>query len=69
VVCPCSTMYRIHPGYLAWVLESLLAGEVVNRITVGPDVAEPARLALERMLAAKPAPAHAPTPAPATAGR
>ena len=51
---PCSTMYRIHPGYLAWVLESLLAGEVVNRITVGPDVAEPARLALERMLAAKP---------------
>ena len=54
VVCPCSTMYRIHPGYLAWVLESLLAGEVVNRITVGPDVAEPARLALERMLAAKP---------------
>src|SRR5690625_1817366 len=55
VVCPCSTMYRIHPGYLAWVLESLVAGEVVNRITVGPDVAEPARLALERMLAAKPA--------------
>jgi len=57
VVCPCSTMYRIHPGYLAWVLESLLAGEVVNRITVGQDVADPARLALERMLAAKPAPA------------
>ncbi len=23
VICPCSTMYRIHPGYLAWVLESL----------------------------------------------
>ncbi|ASK64707.1 quinolinate synthase [Brachybacterium avium] len=58
VVCPCSTMYRIHPGYLAWVLESLLAGEVVNRITVGQDVAEPARLALERMLEVKPAPAR-----------
>lgn len=56
VVCPCSTMYRIHPGYLAWALESLLAGEVINRITVGEDVAQPARLALERMLAAKPAP-------------
>ncbi|WP_447943188.1 quinolinate synthase NadA [Microbacterium aurum] len=54
VVCPCSTMYRIHPGYLAWVLERLVAGEVVNRITVPADVAEPARLALERMLAAKP---------------
>ena len=26
VVCPCSTMYRIHPGYLAWVLEELVAG-------------------------------------------
>ncbi len=54
VVCPCSTMYRIHPGYLAWVLESLVAGEVVNRITVPADVAAPATVALERMLAAKP---------------
>jgi len=54
VVCPCSTMYRIHPGYLAWVLESLVAGEVVNRVTVPADVAEPATVALERMLAAKP---------------
>jgi len=54
VVCPCSTMYRIHPGYLAWVLESFVAGEVVNRITVPADVAEPATVALERMLAAKP---------------
>ncbi|WP_127819641.1 quinolinate synthase NadA [Microbacterium sp. CPCC 204701] len=54
VVCPCSTMYRIHPGYLAWVLEGLVAGEVRNRIVVPSDVAEPARLALERMLAAKP---------------
>jgi len=54
VVCPCSTMYRIHPGYLAWVLESLVAGEVVNRITVPSSVAEPATVALERMLAAQP---------------
>jgi quinolinate synthase len=54
VVCPCSTMYRIHPGYLAWVLEGLVRGEVLNRITVPAEVAGPARLALERMLAAKP---------------
>ncbi len=54
VVCPCSTMYRIHPGYLAWVLEGLVDGEVRNRITVPAEVAEPARVALERMLAAKP---------------
>jgi len=54
VVCPCSTMYRIHPGYLAWVLEELVAGRVINQITVPDAVAEPARIALERMLAAKP---------------
>ena len=55
VICPCSTMYRIHPGYLAWVLEALVRGEVLNRITVGDDVSGPARIALERMLAARPA--------------
>ena len=56
VVCPCSTMYRIHPGYLAWVLEALVRGEVVNQITVADDIAVDARVALQRMLAAKPAP-------------
>lgn len=54
VICPCSTMYRIHPGYLAWVLEELVAGRVVNRITVPASVADPARTALERMLAVAP---------------
>ncbi|MBT2553833.1 quinolinate synthase NadA [Arthrobacter sp. ISL-5] len=54
VICPCSTMYRIHPGYLAWVLEELVAGRVVNRITVDDAVQQDARTALERMLAAKP---------------
>ncbi|MFM6974724.1 MAG: quinolinate synthase NadA [Agromyces sp.] len=54
VVCPCSTMYRIHPGYLAWVLEELVAGRTVNEIRVSDEVAEPARIALERMLAAVP---------------
>lgn len=54
VVCPCSTMYRIHPGYLAWVLEELVAGRTVNQIQVPESVAEPARVALERMLEAVP---------------
>ena len=50
VVCPCVTMYRIHPAYLLWSLESLLAGQVVNRVIVPGDVAQHARLALDRML-------------------
>ncbi|MHC5559080.1 quinolinate synthase NadA [Kocuria sp. U4B] len=54
VVCPCSTMYRIHPGYLAWVLEELVAGRVINQITVDPETARDAEVALERMLAALP---------------
>ncbi len=54
IVCPCSTMYRIHPGYLAWVLEALVRGEVLNRITVPEHVAVPARVALERMLSVLP---------------
>ena len=54
VICPCSTMYRIHPGYLAWVLEGLVRGEVLNQITVPEATAVHARVALERMLAARP---------------
>ncbi len=54
VVCPCSTMYRIHPGYLAWVLENLVAGTVVNQIIVPEVVQSNAKIALERMLAAQP---------------
>ena len=37
VVCPCSTMYRIHPAYMAWVLEGLLDGQVLNQIKVDPE--------------------------------
>lgn len=51
VVCPCSTMYRIHPAYLAWVLDNLLEGRVVNRITVDETTKRWAKVALERMLA------------------
>ncbi|MGC9198720.1 MAG: quinolinate synthase NadA [Acidobacteriaceae bacterium] len=50
IVCPCSTMYRIHPSYLAWVLEALQRGEVLNRITVPESTVAPARLALDAML-------------------
>ena len=51
VVCPCSTMYRIHPAYLSWVLDGLNEGVVVNEITVPDDIAEQAKIALGRMLA------------------
>ncbi|CAD6009626.1 quinolinate synthase NadA [Agreia sp. COWG] len=54
VICPCSTMYRIHPGYLAWVLEGLVDGVVRNRIEVADDVIADSTIALERMLAARP---------------
>jgi len=50
VTCPCSTMYRIHPAYLLWVLESLLEGVVVNQITVPDDIKMDAQIALNRML-------------------
>ncbi|HTZ09013.1 MAG TPA: quinolinate synthase NadA, partial [Acidimicrobiales bacterium] len=50
VVCPCSTMFRIDAAHLCWVLESLVEGTVVNRITVDPDTAAWARVALQRML-------------------
>jgi quinolinate synthase len=50
-VCFCSTMNRIDLPHLVWALESLVAGTVVNRIEVEPDVAHWARVALDRMLA------------------
>jgi quinolinate synthase len=51
VICPCSTMYRIHPAYVSWVLDGLNEGVVVNKIEVAEDVAAEARVALDRMLA------------------
>jgi quinolinate synthase len=53
VVCPCSTMYRIHPAYLAWVLEALVEGRVINQVSVDAETAKWAKVALERMLANK----------------
>jgi quinolinate synthase len=51
LVCPCSTMFRIDPQHLAWVLEGLVEGEVHNRIVVDEQTAASARRALEQMLA------------------
>jgi quinolinate synthase len=48
--CLCTTMYRISPQHLAWVLENLVEGRVVNRIQVKPSVKHWARVALDRML-------------------
>jgi quinolinate synthase len=50
LICPCSTMFRIDAPHLCWVLEELVAGRVVNRITVDESVAGRARVALQRML-------------------
>jgi len=49
-ICPCSTMYRIHPSFLCWVLENLVAGNIVNQVKVPENVAYWAKVALTRML-------------------
>jgi quinolinate synthase len=51
IICPCSTMYRIHPAYMLWALEHLDRGEIVNEITVDATVRDNALVALDRMLA------------------
>ena len=50
-VCYCSTMNRIDLPHLVWVMETLLSGRIVNQISVEPNTAHHARVALERMLA------------------
>lgn len=53
-VCMCSTMFRIDPQHLAWTLENLLEGNVVNQISVPQNIARDAKLALQRMLEVSP---------------
>jgi quinolinate synthase len=48
--CLCTTMFRITPQHLAWALENLVEGRVVNRIKVRPNVKRWAKVALDRML-------------------
>jgi quinolinate synthase len=50
LICPCATMFRIDAPHLAWTLENLVAGTVVNQIVVDPETSEWAKVALERML-------------------
>jgi len=48
--CLCSTMFRVSPNHLLWVLEGLVAGEVHNRVTVSDDQKRWTKVALDRML-------------------
>lgn len=48
----CSTMFRTDPQHLAWILENLVAGHVVNRVAVSAEQAELAKKALDNMLVA-----------------
>ncbi|HET9266363.1 MAG TPA: quinolinate synthase NadA [Vicinamibacterales bacterium] len=48
--CLCSTMFRVSPNHLLWIMEGLVAGQVHNQITVPEPQKSLARLALERML-------------------
>jgi quinolinate synthase len=49
-VCMCSTMFRTDPQHLAWILENLVDGHIINRIVVPDEDAQPAKLSLDRML-------------------
>ncbi len=49
-VCMCSTMFRIDPQHLAWILENLVAGNLINQIKVAAEETAEAKLALQRML-------------------
>jgi quinolinate synthase len=48
--CLCSTMFRVSPNHLLWILEGLVAGEVHNRIEVPADRKYWTKVALDRML-------------------
>jgi quinolinate synthase len=48
--CLCSTMYRVSPNHLCWVLEGLVNGEVRNQVSVPDDQKRWTRVALDRML-------------------
>ena len=50
MVCPCSTMYRIHPAYLCWVLESIESGKIINQIEVDKKIINNSKIALNLSL-------------------
>ncbi|GAB5401894.1 MAG: quinolinate synthase NadA [Aureliella sp.] len=53
VVCMCATMYRIDLAHLAWTIENLLEGDIVNPIIVDQETSEYSLVALKRMLDVK----------------
>ena len=48
--CLCSTMFRVSPNHLLWILEELIEGRVHNQVTVSADQKHWNRVALDRML-------------------
>ena len=48
--CLCSTMFRVSPNHLLWILEELVAGRIMNEITVPDDQKHWTKVALDRML-------------------
>ncbi len=50
IVCPCATMYRIHPAYVLWVLDGIAAGLVINQVEVDFEERINSKIALDRML-------------------
>lgn len=50
IVCPCSTMYRIHPAYLCWVLEGLVNKTIINQVKVDEPIRSWAKISLEKMM-------------------
>jgi quinolinate synthase len=48
--CLCSTMFRVSPNHLLWVMEGLVEGKLHNHITVPDEIKRDAKLALDRML-------------------
>ena len=49
-LCMCATMYRIAPQNLAWALDNLLEGNIVNEIVVDEETKHFANVALRRMI-------------------
>jgi quinolinate synthase len=48
--CLCSTMFRVSPNHLLWILEELVEGRVHNEIVVSDDQKHWTKVALDRML-------------------
>ena len=50
MICPCATMYRIHPSFLVFVLDKIIEGNPINIAEVPQKTKDFAKVALDRML-------------------